>query len=335
MTATKRPARTAVRVAAVLGALLLAFGLFTYHTYRRDMGAARARVATGSEVAHTACGPIEYGVAGDGPPVLMVHGAGGGFDQGLAFGAPLVEAGFQVIAPSRFGYLRTPVPTDASPGPQADAHACLLDALGLGRVGVLGGSAGAPSAMQLCLRHPERCNALVLLVPIVWMPRPEGEPPLEVPALARAVMALTLHSDFAYWAFTRAASGTLVETLLATPPADLEAAPPADRAFAYDVMRHVLPVTARARGLEMDSRLGPSLRRYDLEHLATPTLVVSAKDDLYGTYDSGRYTAEHVPGGRFLGYPDGGHLLVGHQGEAMEEIAAFLHGPAPTPPEAP
>ena len=34
-------------------------------------------------------------------------------------------------APSRFGYLRTPLPSDASPAAQADAHSCLLDALGL------------------------------------------------------------------------------------------------------------------------------------------------------------------------------------------------------------
>jgi 2-hydroxy-6-oxonona-2,4-dienedioate hydrolase len=333
--ARKRPARIAVRVAAFLGALLLVLAVIVHGNYRHDIDAARARVATGSEIARTACGPIEYAVAGDGPPVLMIHGAGGGFDQGLAFGAPLVRAGFRVIAPSRFGYLRTPVPADPSPETQADAHACLLDTLGVRTVGVVGGSAGAPSAMQLCLRHPERCNALVLLVPIAWMPRPKDAPPPEIPMAARAVMALTLHSDFAYWAFTRMASGALVETLLATPLKDLQAAPPADRAFAYDVMRDVLPVTARARGLEMDSRLGLALPRYDLEHLTTPTLVVSAKDDLYGTYASGRYTAGHVPNARFVGFPDGGHLLVGHQKEAMEEIAAFLRDPTPTPPEAP
>ena len=52
---------------------------------------------------------------GDGPPVLIVHDAGGGHDQGLDFAAPLVDSGFRAIAMSRFGYLRTPIPTDASP----------------------------------------------------------------------------------------------------------------------------------------------------------------------------------------------------------------------------
>ena len=47
-----------------------------------------------------------------------------------------------MIAMSRFGYLRTPMPADASPEAQADAHVCLLDALGIGKTAAMGGSAG-------------------------------------------------------------------------------------------------------------------------------------------------------------------------------------------------
>jgi 2-hydroxy-6-oxonona-2,4-dienedioate hydrolase len=46
--------------------------------------------------------------------VLIVHCAGGGYDQGLAFGEPL-SSGWRIIAMSRFGYLRTPLPPDAWP----------------------------------------------------------------------------------------------------------------------------------------------------------------------------------------------------------------------------
>jgi len=41
------------------------------------------------------------------------------------------------------------------------------------------------------------------------------------------------------------------------------------------------------------------------------------------TLDS-RYSAEHIRGARFIGYPNGGHLLVGHLKEALSETAAFL-----------
>ena len=156
----------------VAGLAALGGSAFVYAAYRRDIHAARRRIASGSLVAETRAGRIEYAIAGDGPPVLLVHGAGGGYDQGLDLGEPLVARGLRVIAMSRFGYLRTPLPLDASPAAQADAHACLLDALGIARVAVVAASAGAPSALQFVLRHPERCRALVLLVPAAYAPRP-------------------------------------------------------------------------------------------------------------------------------------------------------------------
>ncbi len=79
----------------------------------------------------TRCGPIEVQQAGHGEPLLIIHGSGGGHDQGMAWAQPLVQQGLRVIAPSRFGYLRTPRPAAASPEAQADAHACLLDALAI------------------------------------------------------------------------------------------------------------------------------------------------------------------------------------------------------------
>src|SRR5689334_7090573 len=135
------------------------------------MARARARISQGSRIATSRCGPIEYAETGQGPPVLVVHGAGGGFDQGLELGEDLARAGFRVIAPSRFGYLRTPLPADASAEAQADAHACLLDALGIARAPVFGVSAGGPSSLQFCLRHPDRCKAMILLVPLAYPAR--------------------------------------------------------------------------------------------------------------------------------------------------------------------
>ncbi len=123
------------RVAAALaGALVGSASAVVLASYRRDIRRARERVSTGSTIVETARGPIEYATAGDGPPVLVVHGAGGGFDQGMDLSKPLVERGFRVIAPSRFGYLGTPLPPDASPEAQADAHAALLDALSVPRM---------------------------------------------------------------------------------------------------------------------------------------------------------------------------------------------------------
>src|SRR6185437_6784067 len=103
---------------------------------------------------------------------------GGGFDQGRQFAAILANRGYRVIAVSRFGYLRTPLPADASAEAQARAHACLLDALHIRRAAIIGASAGAPSSILFALQYPERVSALGLLVPAAYVPRPGNESPL-------------------------------------------------------------------------------------------------------------------------------------------------------------
>ena len=114
-------------MAMFVGFLIVGLLVVVYANYQGDIRQARERLSAGSQIAETACGQIEYAVAGNGPTVLVVHGAGGGYDQGLDISRGLVRSGFRVVAMSRFGYLRTPLPADASPTAQADAHACLLD----------------------------------------------------------------------------------------------------------------------------------------------------------------------------------------------------------------
>ena len=292
--------------------------------YQRDIRHARERVAAGSQIVQTPCGPIEYAVAGDGPPVLVVHGSGGGYDQGLDFGEPLATHGLRVIAVSRFGYLRTPLPADASAAAQADAHACLLDALKLGRAAVIGASAGAPSAMQFALRHPDRCSALVLVVPAAYVPRADGAPSMKTPAWTAFLFDTALRSDFLFWAAPRISRPTVTRAILATPPAVLNNASAAEQSRVATMLEHILPVSARRLGMLNDAAVTSSLQRYELERIVAPTLVVSAADDLFGTFDGARYTAEHVPGARFIGYSSGGHLWVGHQEDTVSAIVAFL-----------
>lgn len=298
-------------------------GGVTLASYRAALREALARTSK-SRIAATPCGPIEYATDGDGTSVLFVHGAGGGFDQGLEFGAPLAQRGFQVIAMSRFGYLRTPLPADASAAAQADAHAGLLDALGIDRVTVIGGSAGAPSAMQLAIRHPGRVAALVLIVPAAYVPRAKRTPPLTTPAGTQFLFETALRSDFLFWAASRVARNALVRAILATPPEVVAAAPADEQARVIAALDHILPVSRRRLGLLNDAAITSTLERYDLERIVAPTMIASAADDLFGTYDAGRYTAEHIPNAAFVGYPSGGHLWVGRQQQLMNEIDAFL-----------
>jgi len=77
---------------AVVPASLAVAGALVYRRYRRDLKAARARIASGSKLVNTPSGLIEFADVGTGAPVLVIHGAGGGFDQGLEFARPLFDA---------------------------------------------------------------------------------------------------------------------------------------------------------------------------------------------------------------------------------------------------
>jgi len=302
--------------AAALAGLIL----FTYFSYRDDIVAAEVRVSSGSRVVDTPCGRIEYALVGKGAPVLLVHGAGGGFDQGLEFGRPLAEH-FTVIAMSRFGYLRTPMPADASPAAQAEAHACLLDALKLPSAAILGGSAGAPSTIEFCLRHAGRCSAMVLLVPAFF---PPGAPQARPPAQPSFIFEAVFGSDFFFWVNMKLARDTLMERLFATPARDFRNASPEEQGRVLRIMRGALPLGRRREGLWNDLATVASSPRYELERIAIPVLVIGIEDDLFGIYQGGRSAAERIPGARFVSFPTGGHLWVGRQKEVVSETTKFL-----------
>jgi 2-hydroxy-6-oxonona-2,4-dienedioate hydrolase len=293
--------------------------------YRRDIRAAYRRLSSGSLIADTPCGQLEYAETGRGSPVLVVHGAGGGFDQGVAFGKELAQRGMRVVAMSRFGYLRTPMPTDPSPSAQADAHVCLLDALGIQKATVIGASAGAPSAMQMAIRHPDRVQALVLVVPAAYAPRPQNAPSLITPRGTEFLFSTALKSDFVFWAARQLAPETMIRAILATPPQDLEHVSPAERARVAEMLNGILPVRPRRLGLINDAAITSTLPRYELERISIPTLIMSVADDQFGTFQGARYSAEHIPNARFVGYATGGHIWVGHQDQLLGEIASFVN----------
>jgi pimeloyl-ACP methyl ester carboxylesterase len=312
------------RSRAIAGAAAL--GVLTSVSYRRfqqDIATARLRISAGSAIATTICGPIEYSQMGQGKPLLLVHGAGGGYDQGLLFARPLADRGFRVTAMSRFGYLRTPLPSDASPRTQADAHAALLDALQIDRTIVIGASAGAPSAMQFAIRYPERCSALGLLVPLAWKPEDVPDSAPRASRLAELMLRSLVGSDALFWLALHLARNALIEKVLGTPPAVLADATPGEQARVDELLRSILPLSSRTAGLRNDALIASSLTRYDLEAIRAPTLVVSVRDDLYGTFAGAQYTAQHIPGARFLGYEQGGHLWVGHHEALLDELISF------------
>jgi len=288
------------------------------------MQRARAHAAQGSVLLATPCGPIEYQEAGTGVPLLAVHGSGGGHDQGMAFAGGLAAQGIRVNAMSRFGYLRTPKPADASAAAQADAHVCLLDALGIPKAAVMGGSAGAPSALQMAVRHPDRVSALVMLVPLTYKPHTHADSAPPLPPWIEATVMRLIGSDFWFWSALHLARNQVIKLVLATPPELLQRASPQERARVDAMLGNILPVSLRAEGLRSDTAVGKHLLPSPLEAIRLPTLVISARDDRYGTYASAQYTASRIAGAKFIGFEEGGHTWVGHDDEVRAAIVELL-----------
>ena len=315
--------RRALLGLGVVTAGLAAGGGLTALTYTNSIAQARSLVAPElSKVVPTRFGDLEYAEVGTGTPLLMVHGTGGGFDQGLFFAKRFSEAGYRVIAPSRFGYLRSVFPADPSSENQADAFVDLLDTLRIEKTAIAGGSAGALSALAFAIRHPDRCAALLPLIPASYVPRAT---PVESVPPAQMQMALTvLRSDFLFWLAIVTMPDFLTEALLATKPALVKAADRGEQERARHILESILPVSRRVDGLLNDARLAGNPAKMAIETISAPTLAVSYEDDGFGTAAAARYIGEHVPLARVHVFPDGGHIGIGHDAESFALIDSFL-----------
>jgi 2-hydroxy-6-oxonona-2,4-dienedioate hydrolase len=98
-------------------------------SYREDMRAAwDASTRSRRRGLETRFGTIEYADQGEVLPLLVSHGVlGSHVDDVDGWWAELPGPGSRVIGPSRFGYLGSTFPKDATPADQADAYALLLE----------------------------------------------------------------------------------------------------------------------------------------------------------------------------------------------------------------
>jgi len=286
-----------------------------YRHYRADIARAYDRVADGGQVVETACGLVQYTEFGSGAPVLMIHGAGGGYDQGAYF-AQLLGGGYRWIAPSRFGYLGTPVPEDASSELQADAYACLLNALDIDRVGVVGVSGGGPSALLFALRHADRTTGLVMIDAV------SHSMPVR-PAYLNTLFSV-FTNDFIFWSLTHISKGGLLAAL-GVPKADQKQLSAADLNEAYAFLDTILPMKPRRAGQVLEQSMS-EYNAAEIGQIGVPTLVVHARNDTLVGFDQGSYTAEMVTGAQFISMETGGHLAImfGANAGGLNSVRQFL-----------
>ncbi|MCB1368491.1 MAG: alpha/beta fold hydrolase [Rhodobacteraceae bacterium] len=309
-----------------LAFLALLVGIAVYLFYARDIAAVTARLAQDARYGDTRFGQIEYADAGSGPVALAIHGAGGGFDQGMVLARGFGPGGYRFIAPSRFGYLGSALPDDPSTAAQADAFVDLLDGLGIDKVTVLAMSGGVPPALQLAERYPDRVTALVFLSSAPFTPLATQQNDLPIPIW---LYQWLFRADLAFWILQRLLPGQLEAAF--DMPSDARATLPAGEiAFADDMMAAFLPVSRRQPGLGNEGAAIDPEARHDLAAIRAPVLVVHASDDGINPVSIAEYIAGKVPGAELLITPSGGHLLLGHHGDIRRAIADFLTHTTPT-----
>lgn len=281
------------------------------------------------QMVETALGPVECARAGQGPTLLALHGAMGGWDQSALLGTLLAPTGYHVVAVSRPGYLGTPLSRLRSPEAQADLLAGLLDALGLTRAGVLAVSGGGPAAMHFAVRHPARCSALVLASTTGTR--------LTTPLPARVrVLRLVSRIPFAVRLLTRRApTDDDAAFRRAIPDAALRA-----RTLADPTSRTLLRALFASTSHRLSDRLPGTFAdiditresTYPLGAIASPTLLLHGEADRVVPFaEHARALEREIAGAQLVSAPDGDHVFIfTHRALVQAASTAFLRRHLPS-----
>jgi len=305
--------RTLVKRALLVALALALAGLsIAYIVFRRDLSAARSRLAhIPTQVYASKYGDIEYRLAGEGPTVLISHGVTGGIDQGMAltttFG--MFPRGYRFLYVSRFGYLKSSMPAHASARLQAAAYRELLDHLGIEKVFVFGNSAGGTSAMWFGVDYPERTRGLIL--------QSSAVPGVEIASMPPLVMKY----DFAYWLAVKTLPKTLLSIFV---PKGFPITEKEEDSCVRNVFEAALPISERSRGIAFDNQVStPSVDDIPFERITAPTLILHATDDPAPPIEGAREVKRRVPRSQLVEL-DGGHFLLRHEQEIQDAISAFV-----------
>jgi len=230
---------------------------------------------------------VRYREAGDGPPLVHLHGAGG---LHLTPAHDRLSRRFRVIAFEMPGFGGSPENArTADAREMATTMAAAIAGLGLGAVNLLGTSIGAKVALWLALQGPERVAALVLEGPSGI--RPEGTAPGSGSATppSREELAPRLHAH----------------------PEGLDAIALPDPA----TWARTWPLVQRLRGPDRDADFESRLPA-----LATPTLVLFGTRDGIVPSEMGRRYKELLPNSHLVLVYDAAHAIAADRPAAFTEV---------------
>ena len=282
--------------------------------YLWDMNRAYVRVRAKGTVISSPYGDIEYTEGGSGPPVLVIHGSGGGYDQGELMVRAVLGEQFHWIAPSRFGYLRSTFRDGATFDDQAHAYAYLLDRLGVKKVAVVTLSHGGPSALLFAVLHPERVSSLTLISAGVASSTEQDQ----AQANQKGEMLVTIYKhDPLYWVITKLFKKQFME-LMGGDDAVITGLNTEQRELVEQIIDYMNPASPRSAGAAFDNKAVMPNER--ISAIRAPTLIFHAADDTLQLYHNAKFAASNIPGARLVRFEKGGHLLIVVEQTAIRTI---------------
>ena len=292
------------RVALTGLGVVFALVAVAWLVYRVDIGRQYQRVRGKTSLVPSPYGDIEYTEGGVGPDVLVIHGSGGGYDQGELIAQAVLGDEFHWIAPSRFGYLRSTFHAGATFDDQARAYAALLDHLGIQRVAVVALSQGGPSALLFALFYPERVSSLTLISCGVAPVASEDQGQANQKG---TTLVTVFQHDELYWLITHLFNKQFM-TLMGADEGVVAGLTPQQLELVRLTIDDMNPASLRSDGVVFDNtRPKPGAR---IAGIHAPTLVIHATDDTLQLYENGAFAAATIPDARLLRFERGGHLLI-------------------------
>jgi pimeloyl-ACP methyl ester carboxylesterase len=253
---------------------------------------------------------LRYLVAGEGEPLLLVHGLGGAAANWLTL-APLLLPGRRVLVPELPGHGgSSALPAAPSLNAYADQIASLLEQ----PTAVVGHSLGGAITLRLAIRRPELVSALVLAGAAgISSGTRQARYALTMTGLIKPGKRIAPYRR-------RVARSALLKTLVfgrwgaSDPPA---LSPEVAEAFLSGTARHTDTVSA-AKALVRDDP------RSDLDRVRCPVLLLwGARDYQLPIDDAFDYARRLRAPLRTIA--DCGHLLIGERPEACADaIESFL-----------
>jgi pimeloyl-ACP methyl ester carboxylesterase len=273
--------------------------------------------ATGRTLS-TPHGDLHYHEAGDGPPLVLLHGSGPGASGWANYqgNLPTFAARFRCLVPDLPGFGRSYKPADNPAVHGPDAVVAFLDGLGLDRVAIIGNSLGGGIAARVAAARPERVERLVTLggvgVPFFGVLPSEGIVRLvdfvEDPTRDRLVEWMrSMVYDPAVL------TDELVEARwrAASEPAALAAIRRIYNREMLGVLRQVMLDNTEALAL--------------LRRIQAPTLVTWGRDDRVTPLDGAIAPLRLIPHGELHVFPDCGHwAMIERKAEWESVVLSFL-----------